>query len=876
MTEILPLRLAPEASARIRTEVERAGGREVCFLATVTEERIIVAPRAVARGNRMAVLAAAHDANPGEILIHNHPSGVLEPSDADLEVAARVFEEGLGTAITDNLGEGLYVVVEPPRPRVRAELSLEAVEGYLAPQGGLAGAHRGYEDRPGQRAMARAIAARYNEGGVLLAEAGTGTGKSLAYLVPAALWALRNGERTVISTNTINLQEQLVGKDLPLLEGVLGEKVSWALVKGRGNYISIRRLLVAMETAPTLFENPAGGELEALKSWIERTPDGSLSDLPTLPSDEVWEEVRSDGDICLKARCPHFQSCFYQRARRQAAAADLLVVNHALLFSDLSLRRASENWSMAAVLPPFRHVILDEAHNVEDAATLHLGVDLSRAGLYRIFSRLDRNGKGILADLEGRLEGEPSPEGAEDRAWIRAQLRPVLTRGREALGRFFDVLEPLVPADEEEAIRLGRGDPRDPGEQVSVLEALDGLTQSLTDLRRKVEALRLRLEEDPARAGRYEDRLLDLRAVERRLESGASGLSLVLDPQDGGGRFVRWVEGTGHRGDHLRNVRLAAAPVEPGELLRESLFDKVDTAILVSATLTTGRDGFRFVRSRLGVDPPRREGRIPDLEAALLLDAFPEMNAPEEEAPAPEVYETLVASPFDYTEQALLAIPTDLPDREAWRPFQESTARVVLDFAQLTEGGLFVLFTSHRAVRETASILRGLGAEARYPLFVHGERSRARILQAFRESGRGILLGTASFWEGVDVPGHALRGLVIQKIPFRVPTEPITQARTEAIEGRGGNGFSGYQVPLAALRLKQGFGRLIRTRTDRGGVVLLDSRILRAGYGRTLLEALPNAPRHTGSWSELRGVLARFYQKSADAPALPSVPNPLD
>ncbi|HSH75585.1 MAG TPA: DEAD/DEAH box helicase, partial [Longimicrobiales bacterium] len=377
-----PLTLAPAAAERIRSEIERAGGREVCFLAAVDGDRVVREPRAVARGSFAAVLAAARDAPEGGVMLHNHPSGDLEPSNADMGVAAQLYERGIGTAIVDNGASRLYVVVEPPRPRELVELEADTLEGLLAPGGDLSARHEGYEDRPGQRAMLREIVDRYNGGGVQIVEAGTGTGKSLAYLLPAARWARENGERTVISTNTINLQEQLVRKDLPLVARLVGE-VSWALVKGRGNYISIRRALLAAESQGSLFEEDRSSELAALLDWMRVTEDGSLSDLSFAPAEETWDEVKSDADICLRGRCPHFQQCFYQQSRRRAAAADLLVVNHHLLFTDLAVRRATQNYTHSAVLPAYRRLILDEAHNVEDAATSHLGVEVTRRGLFQ-------------------------------------------------------------------------------------------------------------------------------------------------------------------------------------------------------------------------------------------------------------------------------------------------------------------------------------------------------------------------------------------------------------------------------------------------------------------------------------------------------------
>jgi ATP-dependent DNA helicase DinG len=865
-----PLRLDPEAVLTIRAEVRRAGGREVCFLARVGGDRQLTDPRPVARGNRAAVLAAARDARPGEVLIHNHPSGILEPSDADLAMAARIYEEGLGTAIVDNEARSLYVVVEPPTPRERTLLDPEEVESLLAPDGPLARTHTRFEDRPGQRRMARRIAERYNEGGILVVEAGTGTGKSLAYLLPSALWALRNGERTVVSTNTINLQEQLVGKDLPLVQGLLGSELTWSLVKGRGNYISIRRLLLAAETAPALFEDDRSAELDALVAWSRSTTDGSRSDLATAPSSQVWEEIRSDGDICLKARCPHFQACFYQRARRRAASADILVVNHALLFSDVALRDVTDNWSQSAVLPPYRHVILDEGHNVEDAATSHLGTEVTRIGLFRTLSRLDRNGKGVLASVEEVLEARGGQgETVRILARIRDRLRPAVARARTALDQFFDVLEPRVPMGQEEPLRLGRGDGRDPSESVEVLARLEGLTAAFARLGREVEELRIRVEDDETLRDRLEGRVLDLRSLERRLESARLGLGLVLDPGERGDAFVRWIEGREGESDRRGgNIRLAAAPVEPGRQLRAGLFQRVDTTVVTSATLTVGRGGFRFLRDRLGLDGALNEGnagrgsgpsRIQSEGEDLFSDALPVIQVDGQDQAPLHVIEELVPSPFDYREQAVFCVPTDLPSTGGGEDFQKATARVVAEVANLTGGGVFALFTSHRALQRVARLLRDTGVTSRWPLLVHGEGPRHRLLSSFIESERGILLGTSSFWEGVDVPGHPLRALVIQKLPFRVPSEPITQARMEALEGRGQNPFQGYLLPLASLRLKQGFGRLIRSRNDSGAILLLDDRILTRGYGRVLRDGLPPAPLVKGPWGEIRSRLQRFY-----------------
>jgi ATP-dependent DNA helicase DinG len=832
-----PLQLSPEAAGSIRTEISRAGGREVSFLVEVGEDRILRGPRAVSRGNRTAVLVAAKGAPVGSLVLHNHPSGELEPSEADLAVAGELYQRGLGTAIVDNQVTCLYVVVEPPPPRTVEPLDLDEMDEFLGPGGNLARKHPGFEDRPGQRAMARVVAARYNEGGVALVEAGTGTGKSVAYLLPAALWALRNQERTVVSTNTINLQEQLTGKDLPLVREMLGDDLRWALVKGRGNYVSIRRAELAAHSAPTLFEEDRTDEIQAMLDWIDTTEDGSLADLASPPSDEVWEEVQSDPDICLRARCPHFQRCFFQRARRDAASAHVLVVNHHLLFTDLSVRRATDNFTQAAVLPPFRHLVLDEAHNAEEAATSHLGVRVTHRGLSRLLSRLERRGRGVLADIRTRLEREPDLGTAEELLTrVGERVRPALEDARSRIEPLMSRLEGVFADESGDTVRLGGQEGpdllRDPG----LREGLDSLRFALRTLARETGELRARLQGDEAWAEILEGRLLDLYSIQGRLLTTESGLQQVLDPGEEAATLVRWLEMTRPRSGRGRNVALAAAPIEVGPILREDLFFRLDGTVLTSATLTT-RSGFEYLRSRLGLDHGDRL---------------------EEEGVS--VLEEVVASPFDFTTQSLLAIPTDLSGPlEGGKRFSKETAQVVRDLASITGGGLFVLFTSHRALRDVAQILQGPDSSLPGPVFVQGDAPRARLLHRFVEAGHGILLGTASFWEGVDVPGDPLRGLVLQKLPFQVPTEPITAARMESIAAQGGDPFWLYTLPEAALRLKQGFGRLIRTKEDRGAVLILDDRILSRRYGGYLRQSLPPAPLAKGLWPDLMRALDAFY-----------------
>ena len=830
------LKLTPAAAERIRQEIGRARGNEVCFVCRVGEDGRVDEPRTLARGHAGAVLALIREKEiePGGLLVHNHPSGVLEPSEADMGVAARLWEQGLGFAITDNDASELYVVLAPPGEDEARPIDVDRVDADLGPGGPLALRHPRYEDRPQQRALARMIAGLYNEGGVGIAEAGTGTGKSVAYLLPAIRWALENRERTVVSTNTINLQEQLVSKDLPLLRKALGEPFKYALVKGRANYVSIRRALQASATSAALFDPQKQAELAAIVDWLNTTKDGSLSDLPLRPSAEVWDEVASETDLCLRAKCPHFEDCFYQRARREANAADVLVVNHHLLFSDLAVRRALGNFSAPAVLPTYKRLVLDEAHNLEEAATSHMGARVSRRGLFRTLRRFENRGKGLIPAFAVALKAVRNDLIARSALdVIDGRILPALDGARERAASVFSFLGDLFTGGEEQ-IRLEESFASHVVWTLGLDDALTGLLDNLQKVQESMELLRERVTVDEELQRQLEAQLVELRGAITRVGGIGDGLRQALRPGDAGMKMVRWIERQPEREGREGNLTINAAPLDLAQVLREALFEPLPTVILTSATLAT-QGNFRFTRQRLG----------------LGIDFEDEHR----------VEEAIFPSPFDFERQSMLAVPLDIPmpagDRDDRH--DEATVRAVIEHARISDGGLFVLFTSYRALRHVARELRGRRADADWPLFVHGEAPRAQLVERFAASGRGILLGTTSFWEGVDVPGDALRGLVIPRLPFKVPGEPVTAARIEAIEQSGGNSFLTYMLPHAAIRLKQGFGRLIRSAEDHGVVLILDGRIARKSYGRYFVDSLPPAPLVKGPWAVVKAAMLRHY-----------------
>ncbi|MBI2796914.1 MAG: helicase [Gemmatimonadetes bacterium] len=825
---------APAADA-IRAAIFLAGGREVCFVGTVDGAGDVASARVVARGDVTSVLAMPGFAQRGELLIHNHPSGTLDPSGADLQVAAGMHDNGVGFAITNNSATALYVVVEVPAAAPAVPLARADIDGILGPGGPVAALHPAFEDRESQRAMARGVARLYNQGGVGLLEAGTGVGKSLGYLVPALRWSHQNGERTVVSTNTINLQEQLAKQDLPFLARALTDQnVRFAMLKGWSNYLCLARLEQARQAGATLFEESHAPELNALVAWAGRTGDGSKADLPTPPRPEVWDEVAAEPDLCTRMKCPHYDACFVFKARRAAAQADVIVVNHALLMADLAVRRASQNWSDAAVLPAFTRLVVDEGHHLEDAALERLGASVTRRAVERLFGRLERKGRGLLPALydqhEQLMKGSPQGDALllMSQTLISRRLLPDVAVGREKASHLFDLLTTVLAEAGVPQLRLTDAFASSRAWDAGLRVALDDVLAIFGGLGDGLDELKRRLESDTRRQEQVAPLLAEVGAVLRRLDHAGDALRKALRPPADLPPLVRWLELRGARKD--RNLGASAVPLDLESLLRDDLFGRLRTTVITSATLTAG-GRFDFTRGRLGLE---------DLDPPVLEKRFP--------------------SPFDYGEQALLVVPTDTPAPNADAAgHRAAVLRMAGDLLAACEGGLFVLFTSHREVREAAAALRAERVHDRWPLLVHGEGSRHELLARFRASGDAVLLGTSSFWEGVDVPGRALRAMLIAKLPFRVPSEPVTAAQCEAIEGRGGDPFREYMLPHAALRLTQGFGRLIRSSSDRGVVVIADSRVATKAYGRGLLEGLPPATRVIGPWAEGRRAIESFF-----------------
>lgn len=698
----------------------------------------------------------------------------------------------------------------------------------LAPGGALSRVLPGFESRPQQVQMAEAVARVLQEGGVGLIEAGTGTGKSLAYLTPAVLHARQTGQRVIVSTHTHNLQEQLLHDDIPTLQDALGEgdedpPFDAAVLKGWTNYICLWRLGQVETEQQQLFPEQKR-TLEQLHRWAEKgNHDGTLESVDFPVPNDMWQDVYAESDTCLRQRCPFYDDCYYFRARRRAQAADVIIANHHLLCADVAVRQHVGWETEMGVLPRSDYVIFDEAHHLEDVFTQHFGLNFSRTRVQRLLQRVQ--GKtGLVSRIQRLIAQYPDGDQAQTVATTVAGALPkavaVVETDAEA---FFAHVTQLAASgsnrgqkdsDSDGPVSLARG-----MVQARFWQPLGGALEQLhTLLLRLAEDLREWQGDSPD----IEGAARETEALARRAEAAVADLAALAEPEDG--KLVYWLERHGRRRDEWS---LRGAPIEIGPVVQEALLENVDAVVMTSATLSAG-DEFQYFKQRLG------------------LDGWPRI-----------VDQRRIDSPFDYERQVLLCVADDLPVPEH-PSFWKSLAHGLKMWLAASDGRAFVLFTSYRGLDTVWEDMLPWLREQGMTGLRQGEMSRARLLARFRGAKRPVLFGTDSFWEGVDVPGEALSLVVVTRLPFRVPTDPIAIARRDALQERGMDAFAHLTVPQAVMRLRQGFGRLIRTSTDRGAVIIADNRILTRTYGRRFLAALPRTARHRGPVPSLAAAVTKW------------------
>ncbi|PYK90679.1 MAG: ATP-dependent helicase [Verrucomicrobia bacterium] len=635
-------------------------------------------------------------------------------------------------------------------------------------ENGLLSKAKNFEFRPQQQEMAVAVARALEEDRHLVVEAGTGVGKSLAYLVPAILFALEQHKKAIVSTHTINLQEQLLYKDIPILKKVLPVEFDAALMKGRQNYLCPRRLERALQSSKELFTGPEDNELNRIAEWASKTRDGSLSDLSIEPDPKVWAQVCSEAHICTQKTCGQNPRCFYQQARKKLLAADVIVLNHTLLFVLLGDPKQQEERE-SGFLFPNDFIIFDEAHRVEQVASKQIGVGVSQYGLRSTIQRLynSRTRKGLFTVMR-------------DAAGVRLAAESI-----DDLEKFFDAVE------SKSDFRKGRE---------FRVRGVDLVPDTITG---RLVALQARIAEVVKRA---DDEILkaELQEFGRRIRDARDGIAIFLEQS--APQHVYWVERTGKTAQFLS---LNAAPIDLAPVLRRMIFRDNATCVMTSATLAVGRADLAYFRERIG---------------------------------ATEAEPLQLGSPFDFQKQMKMFVVKKMPDpREA--TYQKELERWIAHFVEKTGGCAFVLFTSYRDMQQVAGEMQKFFVEKKMNLLVQGGGApRSKLLEQFKSEPRSVLFGTDSFWGGVDVPGEALSNVIITRLPFAVPDTPLIEAKLELVQERGGDAFTEYSLPEAILKLRQGVGRLIRTKSDHGIIVILDNRIVTKPYGRAFMQALPKCP----------------------------------
>jgi ATP-dependent DNA helicase DinG len=789
----------------LKAEIEEAQGNEVFALGFLDDKGVVCRVRVTARGNEGAVLAlqpedwdqgdAYADDEPqasADVLIHNHPSGFLVPSDEDLAIAGRAAESGVGAFIVDNDVARVYVIAEPVKRKKIKKIDAQEISRALQEGGVIASRLEVYEPRQSQLELLELIVRSFNEDAIAAAEAGTGVGKSFAYLLPALHFALANNERIVISTATITLQQQLYEKDIPLVAQSMKSKIKTVLMKGRGNYICLRRLEDSLRE-PDLDEAERE-ELHRIAAWVEASKTGSRSDLSFLPSESLWGRLCSEADLCLGMKCRERERCFVMALRKEASDARIIVANHHLLFADLAARQEGAGYDSTIVLPPYSRVIVDEAHTIEQAATSFFSKEFSRLSVMRQLGRLFRRRRaarqGLLVRLGALLHTDDSYDGV-------VSAIDAVRKAAEELDQ-----PALEICGGEGVFRLSPYQDNS-GAEPALFPLLGTLRKKILALNGEIRKLLEQVPED-AQEGQV---VWETKAIVRRLDDIASICAAFPDYRERADEVI-WVEKRrSHDGDPWAVFN--QAPVNVAQNLKDSLFAPNKTVVCVSATLTVNGT-FDYWANRNGL--------------ALVSDK--------------PVFSGCFPSPFPYSRSVLLATPASapLPEEDG---YQEFIDHAVGELAASSGGSALILFTSyqslHSAYEAAVPLLSSLGIRC----LKQGDDDRSRLLQNFLADESSVLFATDSFWEGVDAPGNTLRLVILCRLPFKSPNDPVFEARREAIEKHGGNPFMELSLPSAVMKFKQGFGRLMRRSSDHGVVAVLDGRIIKKRYGSMFLNSLP-------------------------------------
>ena len=779
--------------------------KSIIFKATFDENEVIQEPFFLSLYKKKTFEETLTKVKRDEVVIRITKPNQLYPNDLELELSEELFNRrNIAYCLLSSDLDDFYFIQDIDR----TNLEKIDIENYFSENGILVNEIKGFEHRHEQEEMAKNIQKAINDNRKIIVEAGTGTGKTLAYLIPAIKWAIANKKKVIIATNTINLQEQLLLKDIPLAKSVIKDEFSYALVKGRTNYLC-KRLFTELSLGKSVdietFSMEAREQIEYILKWGNKTKTGDKAELPFEVYPDVWELVQSTTELCLGKKCPFRKECFHMKTRMKKMEADILISNHHVFFSDLNVRAETDFDSEYLILPRYDMVIFDEAHNIESVARSYFSVEVSKISFTRLLHRIyqkkskKKKEKSALTRVEETIDEkylEKTGDYLELLKNMKSEIYSLQTIGDE----YFDEIRKMFETNTEAPIRKSLNNfEMTKSNFLENLRAKKEFFQAkLTEFLNLMMAFNNVIDEEKDKNPEVINFNNHLKIFKKYIDS----FKFINNFSDDD--YVYWLDINSKR----TNVVLTATPLNIAQKLSSVLFENLNRLVFASATIMANGN-FEYFKKSLGLDEE-------------------------------ECMECFIESPFDYENQMSVYIPADIQDSENLNAFITDASKFILDILKKTKGKAFILFTSYTMLNQIYYSLVNKLKNSNFEIFLHGEKPRSQLIKEFKEAKNPVLFGTTSFWEGVDVQGENLSNVIITKLPFLVPTDPIVSAISKKIEESGGNSFSDFQLPEAIIKFKQGVGRLIRKKTDRGNIFILDSRVIKKKYGSAFIKALPS------------------------------------
>ena len=798
-------RFSEESLQTIKKYLEEHNNKSMIFKATFDEDEKIQKPFFLSLYKKKSFEETLTKVGKNEVVIRTTKPNQLYPSDMELELSEELYtRRNIAYCLLSSDLDDFYFVQDIDR------IFLEEIdiENYFAKDGILAKEIKGFEYREEQEEMAQYIQDAINEDRKIIVEAGTGTGKTLAYLIPSIKWAVTNKKKVIIATNTINLQEQLLLKDIPLAKSIIKDEFSYVLVKGRNNYVCKRlfnELVLGKSIDIETFSMEAREQIEYILKWGNKTKTGDKAELPFEVYPDVWELVQSTTELCLGKKCPYRKECFYMKTRMEKMEADILISNHHVFFADLNVRAETDFDSEYLILPRYDMVIFDEAHNVESVARSYFSVEVSKISFTRLLNRIyqkknkRKKEKSALIRVEDTVD-EKNLEDSEQYIYLLNTLKEEISILQNIGDEYFDEIRKIYETNTEAPIKksLNNFEMTKSRFLENLREKKDIFQGKLADYLNLMMSFNNVIDEEKDK----NPEVINFNNHLKMFKAYIDSFKFINSFEDD--NYIYWLDINSKR----TNVVLTATPLNIAQKLSTVLFDNLDRLVFASATIVVNGN-FDYFKKSLGLDEE-------------------------------DCIEAIIKSPFDYDEQMSVYIPSDIQDSENINAFVSDASKFILNILLKTNGKAFILFTSYIMLNQIYYSISKKLKDKGFEVFLHGDKPRSQIIKEFKEAENPILFGTTSFWEGVDVQGENLSNVIITKLPFLVPTDPVVSAISKKIEEDGGNSFMDFQLPEAIIKFKQGVGRLIRKKTDSGNIFILDNRILKKRYGSLFINALPS------------------------------------